>query len=74
MSFFWHIVFPTLMLLLLLFVLFVVYTMPDWALDCKAGLAPLRSIVKTAATESAPLHGILKPTAPIANLKVNNGV
>ena len=37
------------MLLLLLFVLFVVYSMPDWALDCKTGLAPLRSIVNAAA-------------------------
>jgi len=50
MSSFWHIIFPTIMLLLLLFVLFVVYTMPDWALDCKTGLAPLRSIVQAAAT------------------------
>ena len=40
------------MLLLLLFVLFVVYSMPDWALDCKTGLAPLRSIVKAAATNT----------------------
>ena len=55
MSSFWHIVFPTIMLLLLLFVLFVVYTMPDWALDCKAGLGPLRSIVQAS-----------KPTANIS--------
>lgn len=53
MSSFWHIVFPTIILLLLLFVLFVVFTMPDWALDCKTGLEPLKRIVQAAAAAAA---------------------
>jgi hypothetical protein len=48
MSAFWHIILPTIILLLLLFVLFVVFTMPDWALECSGGLAPLRNLVSSA--------------------------
>ena len=45
---FWNIIFPIIVLLLLLFVLFVVYTMPDWSLECSAGLEPLRRVVREA--------------------------
>lgn len=51
---YWHIVFPVLVLLLLFFILFVVYTMPDWALDCpdKGGLQ-LRALARTTANLAA---------------------
>jgi hypothetical protein len=43
---FWRIIVPVVVLLLLLFTLFVVYSMPDWALDCPAnGGLTLRSAV-----------------------------
>ena len=43
---FWHVIFPMLVLVLLLFVLFVIYSMPDWALECPSGLETLRRVVK----------------------------
>ena len=46
MSSFWHIIFPTIVLLFLLFILFVVYSMPDWAIDCQKDLLPLRKLVE----------------------------
>lgn len=51
---YWHIVFPVVVLLVLLFILFVVYTMPDWALDCpdKGGLQ-LRTLAKATANLAA---------------------
>ena len=45
---FWHIIFPIIALIILLFVFFVVYAMPDWALECSTGLAPLRRVVEQA--------------------------
>jgi hypothetical protein len=39
---FWHVVFPILCLALLLFILWVVYTMPDWALTCSSNLESIR--------------------------------
>jgi hypothetical protein len=39
---YWHIVFPLLVLVLILFVLFVIYTMPDWALTCSEAASPIR--------------------------------
>jgi hypothetical protein len=44
-SYFWHIIVPLMFLIILLFVFFAVYTMPDWALDCKPDLLPIRRMV-----------------------------
>ena len=44
---FWHIILPGLVLVLLLFVLFVVYTMPDWALTCKPDLLQVRKLANS---------------------------
>jgi hypothetical protein len=41
---FWHIILPSLSLVILLFVVFVIYTMPDWALTCSPDLLPLRKL------------------------------
>jgi len=43
---FWHLIVPFMILLILLFIIYVVFTMPDWALDCKAELLPLRSLAQ----------------------------
>ncbi len=45
---FWQVVFPILCLVLLLFVLWVVYTMPDWALTCSSNLDSLRRFASSA--------------------------
>jgi hypothetical protein len=39
---FWHIIFPVLVLVILLFVLFVVYSMPQWAIGPSTDLESLR--------------------------------
>ena len=39
---FWHIIFPVLVLVVLLFVLFVVYSMPQWAIGSDTDLESLR--------------------------------
>jgi len=46
MSSFWHIIFPIIVLLFLFFILFTVYSIPDWAIDCKNDLLPLRKLVQ----------------------------
>jgi hypothetical protein len=46
-STFWHIIFPLLSLVILLFVLFVIYTMPDWAITCPAGLQSVRNLASS---------------------------
>lgn len=43
---FWRIIFPTLCVVILLFVLFIVFTMPDWALTCEQGLGPVRESIR----------------------------
>jgi len=45
-SAFWHIVFPMLVIFILLFVLFVIFTLPDWAISCSSNLFPLRQLAK----------------------------
>jgi hypothetical protein len=44
---FWRIIFPILCLVLLLFILFVIFTMPDWALTCGTGLESVQALAKT---------------------------
>jgi hypothetical protein len=46
-STFWHIIFPILVLAFLLFILFVVYTMPDWALECSPDLMSVRRLASS---------------------------
>ena len=43
-STFWHIILPILTLIILMFVLFVIYTMPDWALTCSSNLESIRRL------------------------------
>lgn len=44
---FWHIILPVLVLVLVLFVLFVIYSMPDWALNCSSDLLPVRRLANS---------------------------
>lgn len=44
---FWRMILPALVMVLLLFVLFVVYTMPDWALTCKPDLLQVRKLANS---------------------------
>ncbi len=46
-TFFWRILLPALVLVILLFVLFVVFTMPDWALTCRPDLLPVRQLANS---------------------------
>lgn len=41
---FWHIFLPVLTLVILLAVLFMIYTLPDWALTCSSGLESVRRL------------------------------
>jgi hypothetical protein len=41
---FWHLIVPLMILLILLFIFFVVYTLPEWAVDCKADNLPVRAL------------------------------
>jgi hypothetical protein len=41
---FWHMILPALVLIFLCFVLFVVYTMPDWAITCRPDLMTVRKL------------------------------
>lgn len=41
---FWHIVLPVLTVVILLAVLFMIYTLPDWALTCSSGLESVRRL------------------------------
>ena len=43
---FWHLIVPFMILLILLFIFFMVYTMPDWALECNTDLLPVRRMVQ----------------------------
>jgi len=41
---FWHILLPVLTIVILLAVLFMIYTLPDWALTCSSGLESVRRL------------------------------
>jgi hypothetical protein len=41
---FWHIVLPLLTLIIVFAVLFMIYTLPDWALTCSSGLESVRRL------------------------------
>ncbi len=45
---FWHIFLPILTLIVLFVVLYMIYTLPDWALTCTSGLEPVRRLVSRA--------------------------
>jgi hypothetical protein len=44
---FWHIIFPVCVIVVFLFILFVIFTLPDWALTCSSNLESVRRFTKT---------------------------
>ncbi len=44
---FWHMILPALVFVILLFVVFVIYTMPDWALTCSPDLMTVRKLANS---------------------------
>jgi hypothetical protein len=49
-SSFWHIILPFVVIVILLFILFVIYTLPDWAISCSSDLFPVRELAKVTST------------------------
>jgi uncharacterized membrane protein len=49
-STFWHIIFPVLAIIILLFVVFVIFTLPDWAISCSSNLVSIQSLAKAPST------------------------
>jgi hypothetical protein len=44
---FWHVVLPILTLIILFAVLFIIYTLPDWALTCRPASEMIRRAVSS---------------------------
>jgi hypothetical protein len=44
---FWHVILPILTLVILFAVLFIIYTLPDWALTCRSAPEMIRRAVSS---------------------------
>lgn len=44
---FWHVILPILTLIILFAVLFIIYTLPDWALTCRSAPEMIRRAVSS---------------------------